>query len=267
VVISIIPQYLSVPFRIDDLSVLLIIFTAIFGIAAHFLREIILGRRGQRWDMQFQKKERYDKIQIIVHWLFVFCLAVLFLTGLIIFKMDFFTDTFPQVGESGLRSWIAYHWYFSIIIIQLGITHVLYDTFVAKKTKESLITRTDIRNLGIITNNFYGLTKEYPKLDKLHPMQKIFHWSLFIVVFLLGFTGLTIWTPFYEFLNSSGMGYLQEWLYIYNSRYLHDILTFILVAILIGHFYFSTLVPTNWKVFRGMITGRIDSPNLEEKKK
>jgi cytochrome b subunit of formate dehydrogenase len=257
VVTSISQHIFSVPFRLDDFSVLLIIFTAIFGIAAHFLREIILGRRGQRWDMKFEKKDRYEKPQIIVHWLFLICLFVLFLTGIIIFKIDFFIETF-QLGETGLRSWVAYHWYFSIILVQLGVFHIFYDTIIAKKTREAVINRTDIRNLKIITRNFLGVTKDYPMIKKLHPMQKFFHWSLFIVVLLLGFTGLTIWAPFLNFIRTIGLGSFEEWLYIYNSRYLHDLLTFILVAIMIGHFYFSTLVPTNWKVFKGMVTGRID---------
>lgn len=70
-------------------------------------------------------------------------------------------------------------------------------------------------------------------------------------------TGLTVWEPFLGLIRASGLGYLEPWLYIYDSRYLHDIFTFSLVALIIGHFYFSVLIPTNWKVFRGITHGRL----------
>lgn len=250
-------QVSGVPFRLDDLFALVIVSAAVWGCGIHFIREIIFGRRGQRWDMVFEQIDRYDKVQIIVHWLFLVSLAGLFVTGFVIYKLDYLAEISPQIDAVGLRNWVAYHWYFAIALLELGTFHIVYDSLIIRKFKDAWVTRLDLRHMKIIARNFFALTQEYPQLEKLHPMQKIFHWSLFLVVFLLGFTGLTIWEPVHSFIQASGLGLFEDWLYIYRSRYLHDLLTFVLVALMIGHFYFSTLIPTNWRVFRGIVYGRL----------
>jgi cytochrome b subunit of formate dehydrogenase len=250
-------QVSGVPFRLDDLLALAVVSIAVWGCGAHFIREIIFGRRGQRWNMVFEQIDRYDKVQIVIHWLFFASLAGLFVTGLFVYKLDYFADISPQIDAVGLRNLVAYHWYFAIVLLELGIFHIVYDSLIIRKFSDAWVSRLDLRHMKIITRNFFALTQEYPQLEKLHPMQKIFHWSLFVVVFLLGFTGLTIWEPFHGLIQASGLGLFDDWLYIYRSRYLHDLLTFVLVALMIGHFYFSTLIPTNWKVFRGIVYGRL----------
>jgi cytochrome b subunit of formate dehydrogenase len=252
-------QVSAAPFRVDDLLALAVVSIAIWGCGIHFIREIIFGRRGQRWNMIFEQIERYDKIQIVIHWLFLAFMAGLFVTGLIIYKMDYLSEISPQIAAVSLRNWVAYHWYFAIAVLDIGLFHIVYDSIIIRKFGDAWVTRLDLRNMKIITRNFFALTKEYPQLAKLHPMQKMFHWSLFAVVFLLGFTGLTAWEPLNSLLQSAGPGF-TDWLDIHQSRYLHDLLTFALVSLVIGHFYFSTLIPTNWKVFRGIVYGRLKYP-------
>jgi len=254
------------PFRIDDYLALSIIFVAIFGVAIHFIREVVLGRRGQRWDMKFEQSERYDKIQIIIHWLFLIFLFALLITGVIIYKLDYFISVFPTIGEINLRTLVGYHWYFSIALLDLVIFHVIYDSIIVRKYSNFWITRVDIKNIQIIARNFFGISKKYPPIKKLHPMQKIFHFGIIITVSLLGFTGLTIWEPFLIFIRNIGLGPFENWLYIENSRYLHDLFSFILISLMIGHFYFSVLIPTNWKVFRGMTSGKLDLNSTESNK-
>lgn len=251
-------QILEAPFRMDDLSALIIILIAIFGCAAHFLREIILGRRGKRWDMVFGRVKRYNKIQIFEHWFYLIILVILFFTGFMIYKEGYFFSTFPSLVNVGLRLIVSYHWYFMVIIIGLSIFHIIYDVFILNLIREVSFNRADLKNFRLITKNFFGLAKDYPNLEKLHPMQKMLHWAIAITLVALGFTGLTIWSPFMEFTKAIGLGYWEEWLDIYNSRYLHDLFTFILVGLMVGHFYFSTLIPSNWKVFRGMTRGWIE---------
>ena len=260
-------QISGVPFRIDDFLALSIIFVAIFGIVIHFIREIVFGRRGKRWDMKFDEVERYSKVQIVVHWLFLIFLFALLITGIIIFKIDYFNTVYPPIGEMGLRMLVAYHWYFSIALLDLAIFHIIYVSIIIRKYDNFWFTRVDIHNLKTIVRNFFGVSQEYPRIQKLHPMQKIFHFGLAITVFLLGFTGLTIWEPFLIFTRNIGLGPIESWLYIQNSRYLHDVFTFVLISLMIGHFYFSVLIPTNWKVFRGMTHGKLDLKSIEENKK
>ncbi len=259
-------QVSGTPFRLDDIVAISIIFLIIIGCAIHFIREIIYGRRGQRWNIEFEETKRYDKVQIIIHWLFLILLFALLLTGLFIFKNDYFILLYPPIGEINLRLLVAYHWYISIALLDLALIHIFYDSIIIRKIGSVWITKIDINNLLTITKNFFVITKDYPKLKKLHPMQKIFHLGLVIVIFLLGFTGLTIWEPFLTFLRNIGFGSIENWLDIYESRYLHDLLTFLLIALLIGHFYFSVLVPTNWKVFRGMTRGQLIYEKKESKK-
>ncbi|MFC1754525.1 cytochrome b/b6 domain-containing protein, partial [Thermoproteota archaeon] len=194
-------------------------------------------------------------------------LFALLLTGLFIFKIDFFTSIYPSLGEINLRLLVAYHWYVSIALLDLAIIHIFYNSIIINKLSTIWITRVDVTNLLTITRNFFVISKDYPKMKKLHPMQKIFHISLVIVTFFLGFTGLTIWEPFLMFLRNIGLGFMENWFYITNSRYLHDLFTFLFIALMIGHFYFSTLVPTNWKVFRGMTHGQLLNQSKKSEKK
>lgn len=262
-------QVSGVPFRLDDVTAISIIFAVIIACSIHFIREIIYGRRGQRWNIKFEETKRYDKVQIVIHWLFLILLFALLLTGLFIFKTDYFISIYPLLGEINLRLLIAYHWYISIALLDLAIIHIFYDSLIIKKIGTVWITRLDITNLVTILKNFFVITKDYPKMKKLHPLQKIFHLGLVIVIFFLGFTGLTIWEPFLMFLRNIGLNSLENWFYIYDSRYLHDLFTFLFIGLMIGHFYFSVLVPTNWKVFRGMTHGQLitKSKKSEEKSK
>ena len=47
-------QVSGTPFRLDDIAAISIIFLIIIGCAIHFIREIIYGRRGQRWNIEFE---------------------------------------------------------------------------------------------------------------------------------------------------------------------------------------------------------------------
>ncbi len=265
--LPVLQQILVAPFRLDDLTIYLLLAIGIGGCIAHFAKEVFLGRRVTMSTTMVGRVKHYDAVQIILHWLFLLCVALLFITGFIIFKMEDLLPAYPWVADVGLRMLVAYHWYFALILLAASLVHVIYDVVVLGKFSEANFTRLDLQNLVKITRNFLGSTKEYPVLEKYHPLQKLLHWSIFVVLFLLGFTGLTIWDPFSRFIEAVGLGYLEEWLYIYSSRYLHDLLTFIFVVLMIGHFYFSTLLPGNWKLFKGMITGWVNFGNPQTPRK
>jgi len=260
--VQILQQILVAPFRIDDSSALLIIAAATIGCFLHLIKEKIFKRKTIQQNV-IGTERRYDIIQIMIHWLFLAFLAALFLTGVILFKLDYFYSIYPWLSSIGLRSLFGYHWYFSILLIGLSIVHIIYDGVVLGRLKESIFTRLDISNLLAITRNFFGLTKDYPALEKYHPLQKALHWGIILTLLLLGVTGLTIWNPFLEFIRSIGLADYEEWLYIVNSRYLHDLFTFLFVGLMIGHFYFSVVVSSNRKTFKRMITGHIDFENMK----
>ncbi len=250
-------QMLAVPFRLDDLSSILIVLIALFSCAAHFLRQIILSRRGKPLFIEFNANKLYDGVQRFMHWFFLILAFVLFITGFMIFKIDYLITIYPPLAELSLRSLVSYHWYFSLLLILTSIIHAIYDAVLINRIKDMMINLKDLRNFGMITKILFGSKDNYPKIDRYHPMQKMLHWAIVIVLFFLGFTGLTIWSPFLVFIRSSGLSVFEEWLYIYNSRYLHDLLAIIFVALMIGHLYFSTVIPANRDRLRILISGRI----------
>ena len=261
--VQILQNVLVVPFRIDDSLALLLIAAAIIGCLLHLIKEKVFKRKIIHQNV-IETERRYDIIQILIHWLFLTFLAALFLTGVILFKLDYFYSIYPWLSSIGLRSLFGFHWYFAILLIGLSIVHIIYDTVGLGKLKEFFLTRNDLSNFFTITRNFFGLTKDYPILVKLHPLQKVLHWGIILTLLLLGVTGLTIWSPFLVFVRSIGLGEYEEWLYIVNSRYLHDLFTFLFVGLMIGHFYFSVVVSSNRKTFKRMITGKIDSENKKK---
>ena len=261
--VQLLQHVMVAPFRIDDSLAILLIAAAIIGCLLHLIKEKVVKRTTIQQNI-IDTERRYDIIQILIHWLFLTFLAALFLTGLILFKLDYFYSMYPWLSSIGLRNLFGYHWYFSILLIGLSVVHIIYDVVVLGKLKETIFTRLDLSNFLTITRNFFGLTKDYPVLAKFHPLQKVLHWGIILTLLLLGVTGLTIWNPFLEFVRSIGLGEYEEWLYIVNSRYLHDLFTFLFVGLMIGHFYFSAVVSSNRKTFKRMIKSKIDSENKKK---
>src|SRR4030067_2240754 len=101
--VQILQHVLLAPFRIDDSSALLLIAAAIIGCFLHLIKEKIFKRKTIQQNV-IGTERRYDIIQILINWLFLTFIAALFLTGVILFKLDYFYSIYPGLASIGLRS-------------------------------------------------------------------------------------------------------------------------------------------------------------------
>jgi Ni,Fe-hydrogenase I cytochrome b subunit len=81
---------------------------------------------------------------------------------------------------------------------------------------------------------------------------KSFHWGLTVCLVVLGFTGVYFMNPLPTVIPMPRLNYQTEYLF----RLLHDFFAFLLIGLVIGHIYFA-VIPENWPILVGMLTGTI----------
>lgn len=92
----------------------------------------------------------------------------------------------------------------------------------------------DFSDALLIIRNFLGRTEAYPVPGKYDSLQKIYHHLLSLLAIAFAVSGIPMWL-------SAERYYLvaREWLH--RLRLVHDVSAFLLVAMVIGHFYFSLI--------------------------
>lgn len=115
----------------------------------------------------------------------------------------------------------------------------------------------DFRNAAVIWKNFLGRTTAYPLPGKYDALQKIYHHVLALLAVTFTVSGISMWlsAEHLHFVRRSG---LHFW------RIVHDGSAFLLVAMVIGHIYFSIIKPNraNLKDMTGL---RRTQPQAESK--
>jgi len=94
--------------------------------------------------------------------------------------------------------------------------------------------RRDFRDAALIWRNFLSRTTEYPALGKYDPLQKIYHHILSLLAITFTVSGVWMWLSA-ERIHLAGRG----WLHL--LRIVHDASAFVLIAMVIGHIYFSII--------------------------
>jgi formate dehydrogenase subunit gamma len=175
---------------------------------------------------------------------------VLTISGWMIYqprKILSFTET-TAIGFTWHR------WGVALLLVGLA-SHFIYESFIAHSPNPVAINRAEGKILLGILKNFFGLSKSYPLINKYHPGQIFFHWTLAGNLFLLILTGLAIWKPFRDLLPLSLFG--LGWDFVFYCRLLHGFFSATLIPSLMGHIYFALLIRKNWKETQSIFTGRV----------
>jgi len=219
--------------------------------------------------MNEDRVQRHDVAQMTYHWVNLSSLLILLITGLTIYDLNImglrpFSAFFKAVLGGAPYNPLVFdlHRYAAFVLLGALIFHILYDTGVRGVFWSELPSRAELRAQNILAKNFLGLTKEYVRFHKYNPGQKMLHIGFAIVVPLIGATGFMLsanyrWlVPVWWFGVSFDL--IQFWV-----RVTHNLLTYILVAMVVMHFYFAVR-KENWPTLKSMFVGWIPKSYHEE---
>ncbi|NIO06415.1 MAG: hypothetical protein GTO13_23230 [Proteobacteria bacterium] len=194
--------------------------------------------------------ERYTLPQRIFHWVNAVSIFLLLISGLAIYAPNLFA--FMNLKTS---TWFELHMWLVPLFLGGVAFHIIHSAFFLDRLGYLWFGKAEQHRLATILRNFFGLTKEYPRLGKYHPAQILVHWGFFANLMALTLTGFIIWKPLRHLipLRLFGLG----WDFIFFNRILHDFFTASLAAMIIGHVYFAVLIKKNWPDLKAMFTGKI----------
>lgn len=189
---------------------------------------------------------RRDLVQVAYHWMNAAAIAALLITGLAIY-----------FAWPGTDFYFTGHLWGAWIFVVALIAHVWYDTITLKNFGRMWVTRRELsEGLSRLTRfRSRSSVEESPKHGHYKLEQIAFHWILVAVVSVVAITGFILWKPARIFLAPFWMPF--GWDAVFVARVLHQLFTFILIAMIIAHIYFAVLVPKNWPYLRSIFTGRV----------
>ena len=215
-------------------------------LAVHFVLFALSGLKGahseEGMSLGNAQFKRRSTAKIVYHWVNFAAIASLLVTGLLIFYGD--PDT------AGLFEW---HLWGAWIFLGALAFHIWNDTIRFKHFHRMLFTGQDLSDAmaRILPGGGGG--------EQKHPFYKVeqiaYHWILAAVVLGLVITGFTLWEPARIYVGAIWMPW--GWDGVFFARVVHQIFTFLLLAMILAHVYFAVAVPKNWYVLKSIFTGRM----------
>ncbi len=232
------------PVQLLPQTAALILWLAVLFIGLHLLRrsrgEPVSNAQDHEAFPQATHVQNYTLGQRLYHWGNFISLAVLALSGMALFV--------PRSLRSFSYSWLLIHEVFAALFIAGLILHVLAAT-VRGQPASMWFDKRDWNDVRLILANFFGRTSNYPRFGKYDPLQKLFHALLAALSTGLIFSGIFLW------LSTENLAtFSHEWLRW--QRLVHDLSSFLLIAFVLGHFYFG-VIRINWPNLVAISVGKL----------
>lgn len=183
--------------------------------------------------------------------LFHWCMAVAVFVLL-------FSSLLPVVGVK--FDWVPWHWVAGVCLSGLLLLHIIRAVFV-QGVGTMWPSLHDFQAIFRSAHERQTQAKEDRAIDgpsadtvaKYDIYQKMYHWSVAVVVMALNFTGLLMLakldTPLWD--RNPGLLTDLQWGYIYVA---HGLTTLMLIFFVIVHVYFAIL-PEHRRLLRAMLVG------------
>ncbi len=199
-----------------------ILWLAVFVCAAHALRRA-------RSEPEAPRRANYILNQRLYHWANFLLLAVLAVSGLFLFLRRP-----PDALASPLgATWLGIHQWAGLLFA-LGVAFHAVAALARGEPDSMRPARSDLTDLRLMARNFLGRTSDYPKPGKYDALQKLYHTALALLALVFTSSGALMW------LSASRRALVARgWLHW--SRLAHDLAAAALVALVLGHIYFSLL--------------------------
>ena len=195
--------------------------------------------------MKDPQLKRYDTTQIIYHWVTVISIAVLLISGLFIY-----------FNYRGTAQYFTWHLWATWVFLLSTIIHIWHDTVTLKRFNNIWMSRQDWRDAIKRVQVLFGVSAgSAPKYRHYNPAQIAFHWIVTADLLGLVVTGFILWKPARLFVAPFWLPW--GWDAVFVARVLHQLFTFGLLVLILGHVYFAVLVPKNWPLLKSIFVGRV----------
>lgn len=166
---------------------------------------------------------RFNKSQILIHWVFAGSFFVLAATGLILI-----IPGLSKLAASGASA-IAHRVAASVFMLSVVAYYFKEREGLKRLVKESFTyDRDDIIWITKMFYYFFGKTKAMPPSGRLNGGEKLHHALIIITFFTISISGLTIW---FGSNISSSLFLVMIWV--------HNISMFLMLCLTVGHIYFT----------------------------
>lgn len=234
---------------LDEIITSSILFFSFSVLIVHWFRR----SRHPGGDVANAEATTFDLAQRLFHWSITALILFLFATGLPLYYplvVEPMTDLLGLPLHGYFFLWVIPHVVASVLLLVMIIFHILWDSFKLGRTRFMLPDGRDMSEAFVRMKRFFLGGDAVPRTTKYDIFMKSYHALLVGSFLLLGVTGfaLYVWAPWwlYPQLEHSS---IEPW---WGPTQLHDLFGFILVALVVGHTYFSFL-PANRPLFRAML--------------
>jgi cytochrome b subunit of formate dehydrogenase len=231
------------PMRLLWPAALLVLWAAVLFIGVHLIRRAAGYPVCSDPDCAASTKGRIPRYEIgarLYHWG-----NSLFIVGLVASAYALFG---PRGVDPPVWDWLRIHEIFAALFIG-GLSIHIVAALTRGQPRTMWFERQDWRDIKLIVANFVGRTRAYPCVGKYDPFQKIYHACLTLLGTVLIVSGVSM------FLSAEVLvTFSHEWLRW--QRLAHDLAAVTLVAMIVGHIYFS-VSRVNWPKLASMFTGYV----------
>ena len=201
----------------------------------------------------------FDRVQRLFHWSVTIVTVALAFTGLILYYPAYVAPFLTSLGvpvHSYFLGWVDIHVIGAVILLGLIVVHIAWDSFKLRTTRLMVPGREDFREAIVRAWRFVWGGNPTPRSSKYDVFMKSYHTLLIVCSLGLGVTGFVqyVWAPWWKYPEIQHLQ-IEPW---WKPTILHDVFGFTLMALVVGHTYFS-LLPINRKLFVSMIRRKVTS--------
>lgn len=195
----------------------------------------------------------FDLVQRLFHWSSTLAVIALVFTGLILYYPAYVAPFLTPIGipvHAFFVGWVDVHVVGAVILLGLIVVHIAWDSFKLRTTRLMVPGRRDVTEAMQRAWRFVWGGSPTPRSGKYDVFMKSYHVLLTVCSVGLGVTGFVqyVWAPWWAYPEIQHLQ-IEPW---WKPTMLHDVFGFTLIALVVGHTYFSIL-PTNREVFLSMI--------------
>ncbi|KUO49745.1 MAG: hypothetical protein APF76_00415 [Desulfitibacter sp. BRH_c19] len=166
---------------------------------------------------------RFNKTQILIHWVFAGSFFVLAGSGLILI-----VPGLSALAASGVSA-IAHRVAASLFMLSVVAYYIKERNGLKRLVKESFsYDKDDIIWITKMFQYFLGKTKTMPPSGRLNGGEKLHHALIVITFFTISISGLTIW---FGSNISASLFLMMIWI--------HNLSMFLMLCLTVGHVYFT----------------------------
>jgi formate dehydrogenase gamma subunit len=204
--------------------------------------------------------KRFNRRELVQHWVLMISLTGLALTGLALFAADTWLGRTLIALEGGIESRGDLHRFFAILLIVLTAWHFQYVVFTERGHQQLMamkVHREDFSGFLAQLCYYLGLRGAAPEFGRFTPIQKLQYWGAALGSLTMIVTGLVLW------FHTAAMAVVPKWLFDVTAI-VHGYEGLILFALLFGwHVYIVHLSPGNFPVQTTFLDGKISLERLQ----